>query len=132
MRTLRLARVAAEAEGLRLRTMAQRIATRILMGLVALVFLGGTLVFAHIAVWYWLRLDYGWRQISTAGVLGGADLVLAALLAFLAIRSTPSRTELEALELRRRAWQGVASSLALSSLLMPLLRLGLGAMRRRR
>lgn len=132
MRTLRLARVAAEAEGLRLRSMAQRTATRVLIGLLALIFVVGTLVFAHIALWYWLRLTYGWAQIPSAAVLGGGDLVIAALLGFLASRSSPSRTELEALELRRRAWSGVVSSMALSAMLMPLLRFGISAVRRRR
>ncbi|MDR3537519.1 MAG: hypothetical protein P4L71_13565 [Acetobacteraceae bacterium] len=131
MRTLRLARVAVEAEGLRLRSMARRIATRVLIGLLAMVFLAGAFVFAHVALWYWLRLDYEWRQISTAAVLGGGDLVLAALLTLLATRTSPSRTEVEALEIRRRAWHGVASSMALSALLMPLLRLGVSVLRRR-
>ncbi len=132
MRTLRLARVAAEAEGLRLRSMARRIAVRALLGLLALVFLAGTLVFVHVALWYWLRLSYEWQQVSVAALLGGADLVLAALLAMLAMRSSPSRTEVEALEIRRRAWRGVASTMALSTLMMPLLRLGVSVLRRRR
>jgi hypothetical protein len=132
MRTLRLARVAAEAEGLRLRTMAQRMVTRILVGLVALVFLAGVLVFVHVAIWYWLRLDFGWNQISTAAILGGGDLVIAAVLGLMAARSSPGRIEREALELRRRAWISARSTLAISAALTPALRLGLRYMRRRR
>jgi len=132
MRPLRLARVAAEAEGLRLRRMAQRIVSRIIMAVVALVFLMGTLVFAHVLIWYWLRLDYGWTQIWTAVTLGGGDLVIAALLALLASRSSPGRVEQEALDVRRRAVASIQSTLTLSQLLLPVFRLGLQFRRRRR
>jgi hypothetical protein len=131
MRTLRLARVAAEAEGLRLRSMAQRTATRVVMGLIALIFLCGALAFAHVMAWYWLRLDFGWRQIWTAAALGGGDLVLAALLGFLASRSSPGRIELQALEVRQRAWNSATSSVAFSALLVPVLRLVMRMLRRR-
>jgi hypothetical protein len=131
MRPLRLARVAAEAEGLRLRSMAQRTVTRIVMGLIALMFLCGALVFAHVVAWYWLRLDFGWPQMWTAAALGGCDLVLAALLALLAARSSPGRIERQALEIRQRAWQNATSSVAFSALLVPVLRLLVRTMRRR-
>lgn len=131
MRTLRLARVAAEAEGLRLRHVAQRLAIRLAMALVALVFLLGMLVFVHIIVWYWLRLDHQWTQIWTAVTLGGADLVIAALLLLLAARSSPSRVEEEALEVRNRALRDARSTLAISSLLFPVLRFVAGRRRRR-
>ena len=48
MRTLRLARIAAEAEGLRLRHVAQRTAGRAAAGIVALVFLTGAVAFAQV------------------------------------------------------------------------------------
>jgi hypothetical protein len=131
MRTLRLARVAAEAEGLRLRSMAQRTVTRVILGLVALIFLCGTLAFAHIAIWYWLRLTYSWPQIWTALALGGGDLVITIVLAALAARSAPGRVEREALEVRQRAWQNAASSVAFSSMAVPLLRLLVKGLRRR-
>jgi hypothetical protein len=41
------------------------------------------------------------------------DLMFALLFAFLASRSTPSRGELEALELRREAMRGMGSTLNL-------------------
>ena len=59
MRTLRLARIAAEAEGLRLRHRAQRTAVRAASALIALAFLLGAVVFVHIAAWFWLRLVLG-------------------------------------------------------------------------
>ena len=62
MRALRLARIAAEAEGLRLRYSAQRTVMRAILGLVALAFLFGALVFGQIAAWYWLRMSWDGRR----------------------------------------------------------------------
>jgi hypothetical protein len=132
MRTLRLARVAAEAEGLRLRAMARRSVIRIVLAVVALVFLSGTLIFAHIALWLWLQLAQGWTPIATSGALGGGDLAAAIVLSLLAARSTPGRVEREALAVRRQAWENATSSMALSAMLLPALRLILGLLRRRR
>ena len=131
MRTLRLARVAAEAEGLRLRRMAQRMAIRVAMGLAALVFLMGTLVFLHVLVWFWLRLHHDVSQIWTAVILGAIDLVIAALLLLLASRSAPSRIEEQALEVRTKALRDARGSLALSALVMPVIRMMLNRRRRR-
>jgi phage shock protein PspC (stress-responsive transcriptional regulator) len=60
VRTFRLARIAAEAEGLRLREQAQRTAVRVAFGMAAMVFMLGVLVFLHIAAWYWIRQS--WAQ----------------------------------------------------------------------
>jgi hypothetical protein len=120
MRSLRLARIAAEAEGLRLRQRAKRTAVRLAFGVVALVFLAGALAFAHIAAWFWLRLDWEARHASL--ILAGADLVLAVFLALLAARSSPGRVEREALAVRQRAIDTATSPLALSALAMPVLR----------
>ena len=132
MRSLRLARIAAEAEGLRLRTQIQRAVTRIALLVIALVFLTGALVFLHVAAWYWLRLDHGWGQMGTALVVMAGDLVLAGILVVLASRSQPSRVELEAMAVRARALEAASSSMAVSAMLVPALRLGLGLARRRR
>src|SRR6478752_3012672 len=101
MHPLRLARIAAEAEGLRLRFVAKRIATRAMLGFIALIFLLGTVTFCHVAAWYWLRQS--WQGPQAALILAGADLVLAAILGLLAARSAPGRIELEALAVRQRA-----------------------------
>jgi hypothetical protein len=132
MRTLRLARIAAEAEGLRLRRQAQRTAVRIAIGLIALMFLAGALVFAHIAVWYWLRVVQGWAQPGTGLALAGGDLVIAAFLALGMARSTPGRVEMEALQVRQRALESASSSFALATVMVPTLRLVLGLLRRPR
>jgi TRAP-type C4-dicarboxylate transport system permease small subunit len=130
MRALRLARIAAEAEGLRLRERAQRTAVRVACGMVAMVFIFGVLIFLHIAAWYWIRQS--WRQEYAALTLAAADLVLALLLVFLASRSSPSRVEVEALAVRQQALASVGSSLAVSSLGLQLLRLVMNFVRRPR
>ena len=132
MRPFRLARIAAEAEGLRLRGMATRIVTRIGYAVVALFFVLGAVVFAHVAAWYELRIELNQGFLAAAGILGGVDLLLAAILGFLASRSAPSRVEVEALDVRRKAIEGIAGALSLTQLVIPLLRLASGLGRRRR
>ena len=120
MRPLRLARIAAEAEGVRLRHRAQRTAVRVAFAMIALVFLAGTLAFLHVAGWFWLRLS--WERQYAALILAGADFVLALLLALLAMRSSPDQVELEALAVRQRALEGVTAGVAWSALAVQVLR----------
>lgn len=130
MRTLRLARIAAEAEGIRLRHRVQRTAVRGVFALIALGFLVAAGVFFHIAGWFWLRER--WEPPASAMIIGGVDIVLAGLLALLAARSSASRTELEALAVRQRAVESIASTLAISTLAAQLLRLMANYFRRGR
>ena len=130
MRTLRLARIAAEAEGLRLRHVAQRTAGRAAAGIVALVFLTGAVAFAHVAVWAWLRLSFEARHVAL--MFAGGDLIVAAVLAFLAMRSSPGRVEVEALAVRQRALEGAGASIAWSTMTLQVLRLLGGLVVRRR
>ena len=131
MRTLRLARIAAEAEGLRLRHRVRRTAARAAAGCVALAFLLLAVMFAHIAVWCWLRLSFEARYVAL--MFAGADLVLAGVLGLLAARSSPDRVEVEALAVRQRAMEGAAASIAWSTLTVQVLRvLGDLLLRRRR
>lgn len=120
MRPLRLARIAAEAEVLRLRHRARRTAVRAMFAIVALAFLIGAVTFVHIAVWFWLRPTWEARYVALA--LAGVDLVVAALLGALAARSTPSPIELEALAVRERALEGATTAIAWSTLAVQLLR----------
>jgi hypothetical protein len=130
MRTLRLARIAAEAEGLRLRYSARRASVRVVLGLVALSCLLSALIFCQIAAWYWLRAS--WDRPTVALILAGAELVLAVILALVAARSSPGRVELEALAVRNRALESATSGLALSALAAQLLRVAIGLFRRPR
>ena len=120
MRPFRLARIAAEAEGVRLRGMVARLVTRAIFAVIALFFILGAVTFGHIAAWYEIRIALDQSYLATAGILGGVDLLLAVILLFLASRSTPSRTEIEAREVRRKALQGIASALSLTQMLLPL------------
>ncbi len=130
MRTLRLARVAAEAEGLRLRYSARRAATRAVLALVALGLFFCALVFLQIAAWYWLRVS--WDRPAAALILAGAEVVVAGLLGMLAARSSPGRLEIEALAVRNRALEGATGSLAFSALATQVLRLAFDLFRRAR
>jgi hypothetical protein len=132
MRPVRLARIAAEAEGVRLRGMMTRIATRAIFAIVASIFVLGALTFGHIAAWYGIRVSLDQSFLATAGILGGFDLLVAIILLVLASRSSPSRTEIEALEVRRRALEGIGSALSLTQMVLPVLRLASGFRRRRR
>jgi hypothetical protein len=132
MRPIRLARIAAEAEGVRLRGMMTRIVTRAIFAVVASIFVLGALTFGHLAGWYGIRVGLEQSFLVTAGILGGVDLLVAIILLVLASRSTPSRTEVEALEVRRRALEGIGSALSLTQMVLPVLRLVSGMRRRRR
>jgi hypothetical protein len=132
MRPFRLARIAAEAELVRLRGMMTRIMTRAIFGVVALFFLLGAMVFAHVAAWYEIRIGLDQSYLATAGILGGADLLLSIILLLLASRSSPSKVEVEALNVRRRAIEGIGSALTLTQLALPLVRLASNFGRRRR
>jgi hypothetical protein len=131
MRTLRLARIAAEAEGLRLRQQAQRTAIRVAIGLIGLMFVGWALAFAHVAAWYWLRESVGWAEPGAAAAVTGADLVIAAVLALLAARSSPGRVEMEALQVRQQALESATSSFALATVLVQTVRLLANLLRRK-
>lgn len=130
MRPLRLARIAAEAEGIRLRSRARRAMVRIALMILALMLLLGAAVFGHIAAWYWLRQR--WEPQVVALVFTGADAVLAFFLLLLAARSTESRVELEALAVRQRAVESIASTFAFSALAGQLLRIVADFVRRGR
>jgi hypothetical protein len=132
MRPIRLARIAAEAEGVRLRGMMTRIVTRVILAVIGLVFVIGALVFGHVAAWYGLRIGLDQSYLVTTGILGGADLLVAVILLLLASRSSPSRVEIEAREVRRKAIEGIGSALTLTQLALPLLRIVSGTRRRRR
>jgi hypothetical protein len=132
VRLLRLARIAAEAEGLRLRRRVRRAAIRGALSLIALVWLLGAIVFAHVAIWNWLEASVGWTPLGTAWALAGGDVVIALALCLVAALIGPGRVEIEALAVRARAIEAATSSLAVSTMLMQAVRVGLDMLRRRR
>ena len=129
MRPLRLARIAAEAEGLRLRRMAQRTAIRLVLLLIACFWLFCAVAILHVGVWFLLRNDLGWETQTTGLAMAGFDFAIAMVLLILAALSSPGRTEREAREVRDRAWENASSSLRMSAMLLPALRLTVRLMR---
>lgn len=114
MRANKLIRVAAEAEILRIQHMLKRQGVRAAFGLVAVVFALGTLVFINVIGWQVLRQYV--QPVYASLIMLGINLVIALVLAILAMRSSPSRTEREALVVHQQAIQEVQASLALTTL----------------
>jgi hypothetical protein len=115
MRAVKLAKIAAEAEILRIQHMLKRQGMRAAFGLVAVLFAFGVLVLAHVAGWQALQLYV--PPIYATLTLLSVDLVIAAIFGILAARSSPSRDEREALTIRQRALHEARSSLALGALI---------------
>ncbi len=102
MRTLRLAGVAAQAERLRLRRLARRIAIRAALGGVAVVFVVLALAGAHVAIVVQLAECMPVTQ-ALLWVVGG-DVLIALVFAWLALRlSRAGRAEREARIMRDQA-----------------------------
>src|SRR5436305_6827375 len=101
MRALRLVRIGAEAEVLRLRRRARRIVVRAVLAVVAGLFVIAALCFAHVALFVAIRHSLGWT--SSALIVLGVDVLIAAALLIMASVSSPDRVEMEALQVRLRA-----------------------------
>jgi hypothetical protein len=127
VRIISLLKIAAEAEVLRLRVTAERQGRRAALGAIALVFAIGALILAEMTGWQVLRLYVA--SIAATVILLGANLIIATVLGFFAARASPSRSELEALRVRRQALEAARGSLAFTAAIpaaTALLRLGRG------
>jgi hypothetical protein len=111
MRTLRLARVAAEAERLRLRRTIRRVAVRAVLGVVAAVFLLIALTLGHLAAW--LALVRALPPIGAALILAAADIIIAAILAVFASRGVPDRLAVESRLIRDQALAEIKTTFSL-------------------
>jgi uncharacterized membrane protein (DUF485 family) len=120
VRGLRLARIAAQAELLRLRALLRRQATRVAFAVVAGFFLLAALVGAHVAGA--MALAEHVTPIQAALIVAGIDLLIAIILAAIAARDTPGAVEREALALRREAVDQAIETAMVASLLRRLLR----------
>ena len=132
VRALSLARIAAEAEGVRLRRSARRTAIRGVLGLIALGWVLGAVVFVHIAIWNWLEASLGWTPLAAAWMLAAIDAVIAIALCLAAAFLGPDKVEVEALAVRTRAVDGATRSLETPALLIQAARIGTDLLRRRR
>ena len=127
MRTATLARIAAEAEALRWRRRASKIAYRVAYGLVALVFvlavIAGLQVTGYLALRIWLAPNT-WAPVFAALIVMGVDLLIAALFGVMASRGTGTdQVQIEALEVRREAVREMGDVLTTFAVLRPLLRI---------
>jgi hypothetical protein len=115
MRAANLAKIAVEAEILRIQHMLKRQGMRAVFGLLAVIFALGILVLANVAGWQLLQQHT--QEIYATLIMLGVNLLFAAIFGLLAARSSPSRTERDALEIRRRALHEARSTLALGALI---------------
>ena len=120
MRTLRLARVAAEAEQLRIKRIIRRQAIRAALGLVGGIFLLAALAWLHVLVWF--ALVHSLHPILRSVVLVAIDVVLALILLLLAMRSSPDPIEREALELRRESVAQLRATMTTAALISTMAR----------
>src|ERR1700709_2859691 len=110
MRRVNLAKVAIEAEFLRYKSMAARQGRRAGFGVAALIFGLGFLTTLEIAGWQGSRM-YMLTFYATLCIMG-FNFVVAAGFAVVAMRSSPSRSEIDALEVRKKAVHALQTSLA--------------------
>lgn len=121
MRSLRLARVAAQAELLRLRHFARRQVVRAVLGAIALTFLLACLAAVHFAGYFALRRAHiapVWDTLIVAGV----DLLIGLIFLIAAASDTPGKVEHEALQVREAAQRQMMEAAAVSAVVGPVLR----------
>ena len=121
MRTLRLARIAAEAEGLILRRHLRRVVVQAVLGAVVIIFLIAALALAHFAGW--LALLRVVAPVYAALIVFGVDVVIAVILGLLAMRSSSDRIEREAIQVRDQAKQQLAIAAATAFTFAPIARI---------
>ena len=114
VRSVNLLKIAAEAEILRYRCMTARQARRAVFGAIASVFVLAMLAFGEVAAW--LALSWRFAAIEATLILLGINFVIAAVFGLLAARSSPGRTEREALHVRQQSLDAARGALSLAAL----------------
>lgn len=114
MRTVELAKVAASAEALRLRRIAYRQGMRAAYGAGAAVFAIGVLVLLHVVAYNAMvpRLS----PLVASLILLAADVILAAVLGYLALSNKPDAVEEEAKMIRQQAVVELQKSMTVMAL----------------
>lgn len=120
MRTLRLVRVAAEAERLRLKRQLRRTIARVVMGVACAVFATAALCVAHVVVW--LALVPHVSPLGAALILLGIDVVVAVVLGLVAASDRASAVESESRQIRQRALAELKTSFTLAILVRTAIR----------
>jgi hypothetical protein len=113
MRSVSLLKIAAEAEVLRYRCMLARQGRRAAFGAVALLFVLAVLALGEVAAWLAFYLRFG--AIPTTLILLGINFVIAGMFGILALMSSPSRAEREALQVRQQSLDAARGALSLAA-----------------
>jgi len=114
MRAVELAKVAAAAEALRLRRIAHRQGMRAAFGAGAAVFGIAVFVLLHVVAFY--AMVPALSPLAAIVIILGVDLVVAAVLGFLAMSNTPDAIEVEAHQVRQQAVAEMRKSITLIAL----------------
>lgn len=101
MRTIELAKVAASAEALRLRRVAHRQGMRAAYGAGAAVFAIAVLVLLHVVAYN--AMVPGLSPLVASLIILAVDLIVAAILGYLALSNKPDAVEDEAKMIRQQA-----------------------------
>ncbi len=101
MRTVELAKVAASAEALRLRRVAHRQGMRAAYGAGAAVFAIAVFVLLHVVAYN--AMVPGLSPLVASLIILGVDLIVAAILGYLALSNKPDAVEDEAKMIRQQA-----------------------------
>ena len=117
MRTVELAKAAAQAEKLRLQRIATRKGMRVAFYAGAGVFGVASLVLLHVVAYH--AMVPALSPLAASAIILAVDLVLAGILAYLGGRDAPDEIEIQAGMIRDRAMAEIKSTLTLSSLLLP-------------
>jgi hypothetical protein len=115
MRSVRLAQIVAEAELLRLRQMAGRMAVSVALIAVALIFVVAALAMGHVALYLITEPRFG--TLNAVLYLLAGDGVIAALLVGAVVLNRPGRVERQALEVRQTARVQLIQSLTFTAML---------------
>ena len=120
MRIVQLLRLAAQAEALRWRRTGRGYAIQAGLGAAAAVFALMLIIMLHVAALIWLSAD--WTSLSAALIVAGADLLVALILVWLAVRHAEDSVAVEALRVRDDALRQVGDTTARAAMVLPLLR----------
>lgn len=130
LRSLRLASIALQAEGLRLRKLMRRSAVRLVLVALALPFLAAAFGFLEAAFWGFVSRHFGPGYAGL--IIAGANLLIGGVFLLMAATSSHSRIEIEALQVRQRALEDATRHLKLVAVVDPIVRVVIDHLRRPR
>ena len=116
-RTVELAKVAAQAEKLRLQQLASRSVTRVVLAAVAAVFAVAVVIGLHVAGG--MALGSVMNPVWAVLIVALVDLVIAGICGGIALTKGPGTVEIEALQVRQAAQAQIKEQLAFTALAIP-------------